>query len=177
MHKFLITGLPRSRTAWMAEFMNHGSSVCFHEPPNWRELWSEYNDKCVGISDSGLGFQLDEIIEEYHPKILIIDRPIEEVEKSLDELNTGLPKTNFCEILKETLAKFQNGESEVLRVPFHSMNDIRVMQKIFWHLIPGEPFDEGRFLKMKNINIQTDVQKHLDNPATHYKFPKISVIQ
>lgn len=31
MNVFFITGLPRSRTAWLANFMTHRSSFCFHE--------------------------------------------------------------------------------------------------------------------------------------------------
>lgn len=64
-----------------------------------------------------------------------------------------------------------------MRVPYHSLSDMRVMQKVFWHLTPGEPFDEGRFLAMKDVNIQVDVRHHLNFPATHYVMPEFAVIQ
>ena len=177
MHRFFITGLPRSRTAWMAAFMTAGNAVCLHEPRNWKAMWESDGAKFVGISDSGLGFQMQSIIDAYEPRILIIDRPIEEVEASLAALNTGLPRTNFCEILHKNLSKFNTGESNILRVPYHLLNDELTMQKIFWHLTPGECFDEGRFRAMRDVNIQADIQAALNYPATHYLTPKIEVIQ
>lgn len=152
--------------------MSHGKAICLHEPPAWEKLWTEDSNKnFVGISDSGLGFQLKNIINTYSPKVLIIDRPIEEVEASLEALKTGLPRTNFCEILHKSLAEFQTG-GDIMRVPYHSLNELRTMQKIFWHLTPGEPFDEGRFLHMKDINIQVSIQNAVNFPATHYVLPK-----
>ena len=29
---FLVTGLPRSRTAWLSVFMSGAGSICYHEP-------------------------------------------------------------------------------------------------------------------------------------------------
>lgn len=171
-NRFFITGLPRSRTAWMAAFMSAGNSFCLHEPRNWTSVW-QGNGAGVhaGISDSGLGFQLENIIDTYAPRILIIDRPIAEVEASLAALNTGLPRTNFCEILHKSLSKFNTGEKNIMRVPYHLLSDMRTVQKVFWHLTPFEPFDEGRFLKMKDQNIQVDVRAAVNFPATHYKIP------
>jgi len=182
-NRFFITGLPRSRTAWMASFMTAGKAVCLHEPRNWEHLWLEnayfpVNGKTpgkishIGISDSGLGFQLQNIIDTYAPRVLIIDRPIDEVEASLAALKTGLPRTNFCEILHKSLAGFNSGEKGILRVPYHLLSDMRTMQKIFWHLTPGEAFDEGRFLMMKDINIQADVRTAVNYLATHYSIPR-----
>ena len=55
--RFFITGLPRSRTAWMAAFMTSGNAVCLHEPRNWAAMWNHDGAQHVGISDSGLGFR------------------------------------------------------------------------------------------------------------------------
>lgn len=172
---FLITGLPRSRTAWMAAFMSYGSTVCLHEPRNWESVFDSDGPKFVGISDSGLGFQLDRILYEYACPALIIDRPLADVEASLKALDTGLPKTNFCELLKNKLSEFP-ASTQVMRVPYAALNDMRVMQKIFFHLTPGEPFDEGRFHSMKDMNIQCDVVEKYRNPSLHYKIPKVDII-
>ena len=170
--RFFITGLPRSRTAWMASFMTSGNAVCLHEPRNWAAMWNHDGAQHVGIADSGLGFQLQNIIDTYEPQVLIIDRPKDEVEASLAALNTGLPRTNFVEILHKALSKFNSGEKNILRVPYHLLSDMRTMQKIFWHLTPGEAFDEGRFMSMKDLNIQADVRAAINFPATHYCIPK-----
>jgi hypothetical protein len=176
-NRFFITGLPRSRTAWLAAFMTSGNAICLHEPRHWRDMWAHDGARHVGISDSGLGFQLKAIINEFAPRILIVDRPIEEVEASLAALRIGIPRTNFCEILHKSLSGFNSGESNILRVPYHLLSDMRTMQKIFWHLTPGEAFDEGRFLAMKDHNIQIDIQHAVNYPSHHYAIPQEVVMQ
>lgn len=71
---FLITGLPRSRTAWLAAFMSAGNCVCLHEPRNWESVFASDGPKFVGISDSGLGFQLGRIMQDYDMPVLIVER-------------------------------------------------------------------------------------------------------
>lgn len=170
--RFFITGLPRSRTAWMSAFMSVGNSACEHEPRKWREWWADNGVKShIGIADSGLGFQLPSILKEYAPRTLIIDRPPEEVQVSLDRLCIGVPRTNFVEILHKAL-EYVPASSLVMRVPYHMLNDLRTMQKCFWHLVPGEPFDEGRYREMCKQNIQADLDDAMSFPATHYEIIK-----
>lgn len=154
MQPFFITGLPRSRTAWMAEFMGavHEPTADIKSIEDMRGVFERHS----GVSDSGLGFWIEWILREIKPLTVIIERDIDDVEKSLDKLN--IPKTNYCELLKDRLMYFRN-HPLVMTVPFERLNDIRVMQKVWWHLKTGAPFDEGRFREMKDINIQCDHEK------------------
>lgn len=150
--KYLITGLPRSRTAWMAQFMPN----CVHEPITYmkkiEDIKTVYADH-DGISDSGLGFWLDWILHNVAPRTLIIDRDLDEVEKSLAEMNLGLPATNYCELLQEKLDEHAK-HPLVLRVPYEALGNMRVMQKVWWHLLGHRyAFDEARFKRMNAINI------------------------
>jgi len=81
MDRFFITGLPRSRTAWLSVVAMAAGRVCTHEPSavfpfktikaNWRP-----GD---GVSDSGLGIHLQEIVDTLGPRTLIVQRDIRDV--------------------------------------------------------------------------------------------------
>ena len=159
MRPFLIVGLPRSRTLWMAEFMSCFGAVCVHEPTEYMksidDLPKVFADN-EGVSDSGLSLWIERIFKDIAPWTVIIWRDQREVEASIERL--GIPKSNYCDLLLERLNKVRN-HPLVMNLPFECMNDMRVMQKVFWHLRPNVPFDEQRFELMKNVNIQCDIEK------------------
>lgn len=170
---FFITGLPRSRTAWLSVLMTTDDTICFHEPSrdiaNLDDLGKKFESeqhRYVGVSDSGLGFLASDILERFKPRTLIVERPIQEVEASLDAM--GFPASNYCEALKAELDLVKDGPL-VMRVPFQLLGDKRVAMRIFWHLMPGIPFDEERFEALSWMNIQTDnkmtLQYAMRNPS------------
>lgn len=155
MSKFLICGQPRSMTFWFSKFLSFENCWCDHEPlmfmnkkediRDFYDHFSKYIDN-FGISDSGLGFWLDWILDKIKPNTLIINRDIEEVEKSLVEMGLNLPKTNFCNVLQKKMDAVNH--ELVMRVNFHDLQDMEVMKKCFYHLLPNEEFDDERFRLM-----------------------------
>lgn len=163
LNKFFITGLPRSRTAWMSVFLSGGNTICYHDAcenlSDIKHIDDMYRSdfyKHVGISDSGLGFFLPYILEHVKPRTLIIERDPADVIESLKKIS--MLDTNFIELLHQELLKAK-GHPLVMWVPFESLDSKRVMQKIFWHLMPGEPFDEVHYDLMSKMNIQCDIEK------------------
>ena len=161
---FLIVGLPRSRTAWLSVFMTAAGSICYHEPiggirdiSDIEAIYKSDYYKFVGISDSGLGFFLDWILKNIQPRTLIVERDLVEVDESMDLL--GFPRTNATELLSAELQKFKE-HSSVMWVPYEALNVKRVMQKIYWHLMPGQPFDEERYELLAKMHIECDVEEH-----------------
>jgi len=150
---YLITGLPRSRTAWFAEFMG-----CPHEPivrmNNISDI-DEFFEKNEGCSDFGMGFWLGYILEKIKPRVLVIERPIEDVKKSLKSLNLDIPDTNFCELLADNISQYRANEL-VKVVHFDDLNNTDVMESIFYHLRPDEKFDKERFLALRDTIIEAD---------------------
>lgn len=55
---FVVLGLPRSRTAWLAAFLSHGGWTCHHEPSvgfrDLSDLTALLDTPRTGVSDSGL---------------------------------------------------------------------------------------------------------------------------
>ena len=90
---FFITGLPRSRTAWMAVAATTADSVCKHEPTMHYasfeallEWWAADVHVLRGVSDSGLGMMLPEILNALGCRTLVVERPLEDVERSIYQL-------------------------------------------------------------------------------------------
>ena|ERR1035437_1316619 len=160
---FLITGLPRSRTAWMTAFFCTGSILCKHEP--LKELFditeaarifqSEYHSH-VGASDSGAGFFLPWIMENINPPTVIIERNLLDVKASM--LDIGLPMGSPLNELARKLDLYRN-HPNVLWVSFASLNDKRIMQKVWFHLIPGVPFNDERYEVFRELHIEADIPK------------------
>ncbi len=158
---FLITGLPRSRTAWMAAFFSTSPAICHHEP--LKLLWditelptalaSSYH-RYVGASDSGAGYFLPWIMRHMNPPTVIIDRNIADVQESMRAI--GFDVDGALELLAKRVLTFKEHPS-VLWVPFDSLSKKRTMERIWFHLLPGVPFDEERFELFNELRIEADV--------------------
>ena len=156
---FLICGLPRSRTAWMAAAAQNDQSVCWHEPSAWTgrwdcvfDLWRSNSHRYVGVSDSLLGFHLPEIIARAAPRILVIERDIGDVEASGAAL--GLHHPNYCTLLKTHLAY---AHPSIERVPYASLSDDRAVAACLLHLMPEAVIHMDRIKALQSMNVQTDI--------------------
>lgn len=158
---FVITGLPRSRTAWMAVAAMSDQSMCWHEPSAWRgrwdcvfDLWRNGAHRYVGVSDSILGFHLPEIIARAAPRILVIERDINQVEASGAAL--GIAPSNYCTLLKAALAY---ADPSIERVPYAALTDDRTVAACLRHLMPDATIDMDRIKALQRMNVQTDMQQ------------------
>lgn len=161
----LIVGLPRSRTAWLSAVINLApNAVCYHEPfletATWREslrVWKSTRYDHVGISDSGLGFHLAAIMDEFAPRVLVIDRPAHEVESS--GAAVGLASVpGFCRLLLDRIAPFRS-HLAVKVVPFRALAETNVVRACLWHLMPGVQFDLDKIALFQHLNVQTDMRR------------------
>ena len=75
--RFLITGLPRSRTAWFAV-----ATGAYHETISHGVHKAYWPEGC-GIADSGAAHELSRWIEAAKPRTLVIERPKADVLASL----------------------------------------------------------------------------------------------
>ena len=84
--KFVITGLPRTRTAWAAAYFNTcPDTFCYHEA-TWTKESLDKPYKNVGNADSGVILVPDWLTDNPVDKIIVIHRDPEQVKKSLREL-------------------------------------------------------------------------------------------
>lgn len=161
---YLITGLPRSRTAWFAAVCSTvDGSICYHEPSadyrTWQaaaSLWDSARQKWCGISDSGFSFKIREIIDQWHPQVLIIERPAGEVLTSLEGI--GIRRSNICDLMHERLDAVSAADG-AMRVNFADLTNNHVVAGCLEHLMPGARICLPQIEIMQRLNIQADMDR------------------
>jgi hypothetical protein len=152
MNPFFICSLPRSRTAWLANFLTYQHSFCFHEPMNRYPL-KEYpmmlantGRKHAGVSDSLNTLVIEELVDMFpSAKIVVIQRPIEEVEKSLNAL--GFPCSKLLEKMASALDKIIHAYDPLV-IDYHNFRP----KKIWYYLLPDQ-LDHARLAQLETFNI------------------------
>jgi len=145
---FLILGLPRSRTAWLANFMSYDGYCCHHEGSNNCYTLEEYKAKlgpCTGDANTGL-ILID--IKKHFPtsKIVIIDSTIDEA------VGYGQKtyKANFTKGLYEMKLKLDTLEG--LHIPLIELDDY--LEVIWDYITSGVPFNPQRTELLKRLDIK-----------------------
>ncbi len=163
---FLITGLPRSRTAWLSAVANTvPGAVCYHEPiewvPSWQaslDLWKRDDRVYVGISDASLGFHLADILRSHRPRTLVIKRPIDAVVGSSAAIGMKSGVARFCEVLDGRIRAAENHQL-VEVVSFDALRDPSVVVACLEHLMPGAVIDREKVEIFGRLNVQSDVER------------------
>lgn len=167
MNRFFITGLPRSRTAWLAALFNQpeiGVS-CIHEllpqskqivdmPRVWEKQLKGHSLTHAGMSSPGLYVYHRELTQWYpEAQWLIVERDPEDVYASTKKL--GLSWGGMREQLhishRHLFSTF--GRVKGLMVRYEGLSDPEVIRCIWHRLVPGAPFDAERALALQGQKI------------------------
>lgn len=184
MEPFFITGLPRSRTAWLANLFSYENSFCFHEAlrecteiKDIKKIFNGVDKQYVGDSDSGLPFFIDEVLDLFpESKLVLVNRGISEV---IDSLGKVFP--NYPEIEKIVI-KTQNAINDMVNkykpfiLDFEDLNDMGVCKLLWEYCIPGIVFDERRWRMLDLMNVEVNISKYMNSlpePATKLMKEKI----
>ena len=79
----MITGLPRSRTAWFAAYLTCGDVMCYHDATYSKQELTGYSH--VGTADTGYVLRPEWAKELGEHKLVIIHRDYKEVAESMAE--------------------------------------------------------------------------------------------
>ena len=140
--RFVITGLPRTRTAWFAAyFMGVKDTICYHEASFMgNEMDVPYRN--IGNSEAGVP---QEWLDEFKPqKIVVVHRPVAEVERSLEIIGQPVKK-GFIEALEE-----RNQGIDGLHVDFYDINIEKIHD--YLGLAGHDPYRAALFADM---NVQS----------------------
>lgn len=153
MNPFFIASFPRSRTAWLANFLTTGESFCFHEPMNrtpleqYPQLLRKTCKRYAGVSDSLNSLVMEELIDLFpDAKVVVIRRDADEVAASLDRLKLPCPA-----LLKKI-------DKELDRI-VHAYDPLVIDYRQFdaaaiWeYLIPDIPLDYTRLDMLEEFNV------------------------
>ena len=157
MKTFFITGFPRSRTAWFANFFTYGDSFCFHEAIkysnelwNIRELFESTSKLYVGNSDSYIPFFAQRLNSLFpNAKWVLIERDFNDVTRSLQRIFPGYDHQKLLTMSLPFL-DFVKKEYSPLLVKYENLDSMEECEKIWDYCIPTSPFDRQRW-KMLNM--------------------------
>ena len=161
MSSFLVVGLPRSRTAWMAVAASTLSNTfCYHEPmwflpcyQSLRALWQCGIENNIGISDHALGFQLKRILEDVGPRTLIIDRDIDECVQSLKAFDVDAER--FCFELAESIDACL--PHPLVKVVDFSEVSATLPDCLKW-LVPDAEINPRKIAQIRDMKIEADIE-------------------
>lgn len=165
---YYIIGLPRSRTAWLANLFTYGPSFCWHEASrnvsgkfelkHWLETTPAYY---VGNSDSAMGIYWQDVVCMFeNSKVIFVERsmesakkaylkafpfwPVEAVEKSFDTIFEGMGK-----LTQEIDSKNQ------MHVDFLSLDNVETVKAMWRFVMPDVQFDKNRYEMLQQMRVDT----------------------
>lgn len=167
-NKFFITGLPRSRTAWLSTFFTGNNSFCYHEILRISDGLDDAIEKLlnrkemyVGNSDSSLPLWMDKIDHVLqHSPIVIIERDVNEVNNSLINLFGDVGWTESIDLILENLEIIKK-RYNYISVDYNELDKQSCLELISDFCIPNIPFDKDKFETLKTINISITKDKYV----------------
>jgi hypothetical protein len=159
MTPYFIASLPRSRTAWLANFLTYGPSYCFHEPMHqvplaqYPWLLGSVGTEFVGSSDCVNSVVMDQLIDMFPvAKIVVIRRNMVKVKESLAKI--GLPSTGIW------LEKMDQALNRIVRAYRPLVIDYIDFDaaKIWNYLFPEVPLNRRRLEQLETMRINVPAQ-------------------
>jgi hypothetical protein len=162
---FLVLGLPRSRTAWLANFLSHGRVACGHElladcltpdalVPRIRALGGSVN----GSAETAGALFIERLLRESPAlRVVVVRRCKLAVADSLARLGLDAG-SGVLDLLDEKLSAAA-AHAGALCVEFTDLDSIDHLRAIWEHCAPGEPFDSGRAKRLIDLNVQITARR------------------
>ncbi len=167
---FIITGLPRTRTAWMSAVLSGGDAICFHEPKNRFGSWDAFYAYAttldygyIGISDSSIS------IDPHFPwplfemaKVVIIDRNPAEVADSYASF-LDIPITESWNLIGKAYDGLLNivKERKCVHVGYEALDLTPTIAAIWEYCMPGCMAGYEKIMLMQSTYIEQHVEKTL----------------
>jgi len=146
-NRFVITGLPRSRTAWFSAYLTTGDCICYHEAAaHGDDMDADYAH--VGTGESGYVLLPDWVRSLGTHKLVVIHRDPDEVDKSLSALKDDTVKDKGWLL---TAMATQLRALRGLHIEYEAINDS--LPEIHEYL--GLPYSQERADLFTNLNIQS----------------------
>lgn len=157
MIDFIVLGLPRSGTTWLANWLTTDRSLCLHDPfaLGVPEAWPR-DARRFGISCTG-AYLFTKWLDRQECPVAIIERDTEACDRSLGRIGLGDTRS-----LHEPLAAVDGR-----RWRFDDIwNEERARE--LWAFLLGEiPFDDIRYRQLCGIQVQPHMGKWLFDPTTY----------
>lgn len=165
---FLVYALPRSRTAWLSEFLTYREWSCGHEfsiqMRRFDEVLAYFRRPNVGSSEPAAGPGWP-ILCHHFPEMrrVVIRRPVDEVVDAMMRVDIGDEFTYDRQKLHQIMSRSArdldrlSAQPGVLTVPFSDLEREDACAAVFEHCLPYD-FDRSWWESLRHRNIQIDVK-------------------
>lgn len=161
---FVIFGLPRSRTRWLAAFLTYGGWSCGHDEARHArsldDVRSWLAQPCTGTAETAAA-AFWRLLLQVCPdvRVVVIRRPVDAVLASTLALGIPFDVAGLAASLRRMDAKLDQIERRVagvLSVPFADLADEAVCARVFEHCL-GLAHDPAWWRALAPVNIQADL--------------------
>jgi hypothetical protein len=161
MIDFMIIGLPRSGTTWLANLLSTSETICIHDPlyyAHYKDFDTIFQDKypdytTYGISCTGI-WRWPQWLASHPAKKVVLHNDFESIQHSLQDM--GLPPLE---------PEAQNALLGIdgLHVDTQEIfEDCKKMNEI-WSYVTPEPFKKSRYDHLLDLHIQPNFEKIIIN--------------
>lgn len=161
MRPFFISGLPRCRSAWLANLLTTDKTLCHHDRKFEEHLL--VSPRRVGFAGPELVMQYDQIHDQFPdaPWVIVL-RKVEESIASLKALDmTDAPDESWDLVYRERSDAIAHICTKVFveTVFFDDLHHENIIRLIWAHLLPGIPFDLERWRLLNGFNVQQHIKR------------------
>jgi len=162
---FFVVGLPRSRTAWMANFLTYDGHYCYHEAINGCNSMDEYKEKLGNfIGDSSTALMVMDI-EKNFPDAKIV-KIVGNLEQSIASSKKIFPEVdeNWIQFLDDQLhdMKAMSNDGSCLTV---NINMLDKCLPWIWTFLFGTAVDHERLDTLLKFRIELLDPRAFDEEA------------
>ncbi len=146
MIDFMVLALPRSGTAWVANLLTTDTSLCIHEAfmdHSINDLDTRSYDGLLGIAETSAFIRVDEI-NQHSAKKLVIDRPFDEIYKSIVELGFKAMPSYSADLMIQLKG---------YRIAYKDLFNYEIMSEAYYYLLRKE-LNQERHKMLCQMNIQ-----------------------
>ena len=150
---FIVLGLPRSGTTWLANLLTTSSSLCLHDP--FASLLPEQirgDGRLLGVSCTGM-YLMPALLEEQRCPVAVIERDVADCDAGLARLRLG-----SAAALKPHLDRVQ-----ARRFAFTDLWKEDQAHQLWSYLLPGVPWDSLRYRLLRGMRVEP-LNPHQYNP-------------
>jgi len=164
---FLITGLPRSRTAWLANFLTYGGAFCFHEAirfcksiEDFRRVTKLPQYKVIGDSDCGALPFVPEIKALFPDlRLLVVRRDAKDAYMDA-RINLGFRvNENLVEANRRMMENVIDKHSPKV-VEFDDLDMEDTCREVWDYCVPGVAFDPIRWRMLDGLRMEILPEKY-----------------
>lgn len=165
--RLFILALPRSRTAWLSNWLSFGDTMLLHEPLSDTPTLEILEDKLkalgtkqAGIADTAASFLVERLTDKYpKAKFIVVQRDPQEVARSLRMLGMDGASTAMLQgVLDDAKAHLVASGVDYKEVSYHDLDKLDCLENL-WVWATGTPHNPHRTNQLLDFVITVDASK------------------